>query len=74
MTKGSETTVEGKAVKFKKNTKVEMKTLPKGYYLTTVIITDPRGDSYYSAVVGAEMTSGGISEWKADDRFRGSNY
>ena len=74
ITKGSESTVEGKAVKFKKNTKVEMKTLPKGYYLTTVIITDPRGDSYYSAVVGAEMTSGGISEWKADDRFRGSNY
>ncbi len=51
-----------------------MKSLPKGYYLGTIVITDPRGDSYYSAVVGADIGSGGVNEWKIDDRFRASNY
>ncbi len=71
---GSESTVTGKSVKIKGNTSYEMKTLPKGYYLGSVVITDPRGDSYYSAVAGADIGSGGIKEWKKDDRFRGSNY
>ena len=51
-----------------------VKSLSKGYYLGTVVITDPRGDSYYSAVVGADIGSGGVDEWKIDDRFKASNY
>ena len=71
---GSESSVRGKSVKIKSNTSYEMKVLPKGYYLGTVVITDPRGDSYYSAVVGADIENGGVIGWKTDDRFRGSNY
>ena len=71
---GSESSVSGKSVKIKSNTSYEMKVLPKGYYLGTVVITDPRGDSYYSAVVGADIGPGGVTGWKTDDRFRGSNY
>ena len=70
----SESTVDGKSVKIKNNTTFEMKTLPKGYYIGTVVITDPRGDSYYSAVVGADIGGSGIRKWKIDDRFLGSNY
>ena len=51
-----------------------MKTLPKGYYIGTVVITDPRGDSYYSAVLGADIGTGGVKGWKTDDRFKGSSY
>ena len=70
----TESSVYGKSVKIKKNTAFEMKTLPRGYYLGTVVITDARGDSYYSAVVGADIGAGGIREWKTDDRFIGSGY
>ena len=70
----SESTVEGKSVKIKNNTTFEMKALPKGYYVGTVVITDPRGDSYYSAVVGADIDAGGVKGWKKDARLRGSNY
>lgn len=71
---GTESSVTGESVKIKDSTSYEMKSLPKGYYLGTIVITDPRGDSYYSAVVGADIGSGGVNEWKIDDRFRASNY
>ena len=71
---GAESSTPGKSVKIKANTDYRMKVLPKGYYIGTVVITDPRGDSYYSAVLGADIGSGGVSGWKKDDRFRGSNY
>ena len=71
---GSQSSVSGKSVKIKKNTSFEMKVLPKGYYVGTVVITDPRGDSYYSAVVGADIGAGGVKEWKTDSRFKGTSY
>ncbi len=72
---GSERSVtSGKSVKIRNNTSYGMKVLPKGYYLGTVVITDPRGDSYYSAVVGADIGNGRVTGWRTDERFRGSNY
>ena len=65
----SEDTKDGKLITLKKKTKVEMKTLPKGYYLGNAVIKDPRGDEYYSAVVGADIDSKGVDTWKIDDRF-----
>lgn len=70
----TENSVKGTTIKIKNGTDYQMKVLPKGYYLGTVVITDPRGDSYYSAVVGADIGGSGIKRWKIDDRFRGSNY
>ena len=71
---GSEYLIEGRKLTLKKNTKVRMEPLPSGYYLGSVVITDPRGDSYYSTVLGANADQNGIEEWCVDDRFVGSDY
>ena len=48
--------------------------LPEGYYLTSAVIRDQRGDSYYSRVAGINMGQNGISSWVVDDRFYGSGW
>ncbi len=67
-------TIEGKAVTFRVGTNVSMDKLPEGYYLMSAVISDQRGDRYYSNVIGADMGSSGISQWKADGRFYGSDW
>ncbi|MCR5844722.1 MAG: hypothetical protein K6G66_12310 [Oscillospiraceae bacterium] len=71
---GETKSVEGKKIRFTSHTSVTREQLPKGYYLATAVISDSRGDNYYSQVVGADMASKGISEWKLDERFFGRDY
>ena len=71
---GETKSVEGKRIRFSGYTSVTREQLPKGYYLTTAVISDSRGDNYYSQVVGATASGKGISEWKLDERFFGRDY
>ena len=71
---GADYLIEGRKLTLKKNTKVKMETLPQGYYLGSIVISDPRGDSYYSAIVGANVDQNGIEDWCLDDRFVGADY
>ena len=66
--------IKGKTITFLERTPLRRELLPAGYYLHTAVIMDPRGDSYYSRVIGANIQHGGISGWAADPRFIGSDY
>ena len=66
--------VNGDAVTFKPGTSLRREALPSGSYLSAAVITDPRGDSYYSAVLGSTMSGGTMSGWAVDSRFYGRAY
>ena len=66
--------VHGREITFGKNTSVRMETLPEGQYLSTAVITDPRGDSYYSAVIASTMERGTMQSWRTDPRFYARAY
>lgn len=67
-------TKEGKSVRFSRKTQLTRELLPKGYYLCTAVISDQRGDSYYSNVVGLTVSGKGAEDWKLDPRFLGRGY
>lgn len=56
------------------DTRLQLEPLPTGQYLSTAVITDPRGDSYYSSVISSTMERGSMQNWKEDPRFFGSDY
>lgn len=66
------TEVEGKKVKYDSTTKIELKNLPDGVYLHSVVITDLRGDEYYSPVVEASLKNGKVSSLEVNPEFVGT--
>ena len=66
--------INGKQITFGRNTSLQLEPLPAGQYLSTAVITDPRGDSYYSPVISSTMERGSMQNWKEDPRFFGSDY
>ncbi len=66
--------VNGKTVTFKAGTNLKRAALPASTYLNTAVITDPRGDSYYSAVFSSRMTGSTMGNWEVDSRFIGRAY
>ena len=66
--------VNGTRITFSEKTSLKLEPLPDGYYLSTAVISDPRGDSYYSAVVGATLKDGALTGWQTDARFYGRDY
>ncbi len=66
--------VNGKSITFNERTSLMLEPLPEGYYLSSAVITDPRGDSYYSAVAGSTLKDGTMGDWQADSRFYGRDY
>ena len=67
-------TEKGKADAFKASTSLVLQALPSGEYLNAAVISDSRGDSYYSAVVGSRMAGGIMTDWAVDSRFVGRAY
>ena len=68
------TKVEGKKIRFGPRTQITRETLPDDYYLCTAVISDQRGDSYYSAVISATIKNDKITSWALDPRFIGRDY
>ena len=66
--------VYGKKIKYKTSTKVDFVNLPSGEYVCSVVITDLRGDRYYSPVVGAYVEGGKVSDIKVNVDFVGRSY
>jgi membrane protease YdiL (CAAX protease family) len=64
---------EGKSVTFGAGSSIDCKPLVDGYYLTTAVITDQRGDRYYSKVIGNTVSHGTVSERKVDPTFFGTD-
>lgn len=71
---GETSYVEGKKITFTANTGVTRELLPEGYYLSTAVISDSRGDNYYSMVVGATVSGKSIGGWTLDENFIGRDY
>ena len=67
-------TQNGKSVTFKENTRLKREAMPAGTYLSAAVITDPRGDSYYSAVLSSKMAGSAMGSWAIDTRFIGRAY
>lgn len=65
---------KGETVKLTSSSRITRKALPNGYYLCSAVITDQRGESYYSAVVGHTVSGGKVSERKVDTDFYGRDY
>lgn len=43
-------------------------------YLSTAVITDPRGEKYYSPVIASDMKRDSMEHWRTDYRFYGRDY
>ncbi|MBR2682684.1 MAG: hypothetical protein IKE22_05400, partial [Atopobiaceae bacterium] len=66
--------VVGQEIMVKVTSDLELKALPSGTYLGTALITDQRGDEYYSQVMCYEMSNGHIADAYVDPSFRGSSW
>ena len=71
---GETRSVTGKSVLFSTGTSITREQLPDGYYLSTAVITDTRGDNYYSKVIGSTVAGKEMKDWSLDDRFFGRDY
>jgi len=74
MTDNSTSNEKGRTVTFRENTRLSLEALPSGNYLNAAVISDSRGDSYYSAVIGSRMAGSTMSGWTVDSRFYGRAY
>ena len=59
---------------FSASSKAAMTSLPDGNYLNAIVLTDIRGDQYYSAVVEQTIHHSVITYQKISDDFIGSSY
>ncbi len=59
---------------FSASSKAVMTSLPDGTYLNALVLTDIRGDEYYSAVVEQTIEHAKISKQQISDDFVGSTY
>lgn len=59
---------------FGNSSQISMESLPDGRYLNAVVLTDVRGDSYYSDVVEQTIESGELKQQKISEDFVGSSY
>jgi hypothetical protein len=64
----------GEKIYFSTRTSITRELLPSGSYLSTAVISDSRGDNYYSRVIGSEVSGKTMTGWKLDDRFMGRDY
>ena len=71
----STSNIKGRTVTFNKSgVTLRREALPSGSYLSSAVISDTRGDNYYSGVVGSTMSGGTMSGWAVDSRFFGRDY
>ena len=60
----------GKAVKYKEDTTVEMKSLANGEYISAIRFNDVRGDVFNTGVVGFDMANGAVRNTVVNGDFR----
>ncbi len=64
----------GETIKISRNSKISIDKLPSGYYLTSAVISDQRGDVYYSQVVGNRVSDGKVTGREVETDFVGRDY
>ncbi len=64
----------GKSITFSDRTSLTLEPFEDGELLMSAVVTDQRGDNYYSAVMGATEKGGRIKDWKLRPEFYGRDY
>lgn len=59
---------------FGESSQITVESLPDGNYLNAIVLTDIRGDSYYSDVVEQTIEDGVLQSQEISKEFVGSNY
>lgn len=70
----SQDTSSGKTITVRQGSDVKEQKLPSGYYLTAAVVSDYRGDVYYSQVVGNKVSVSGVKSREVDSDFVGRDY
>lgn len=65
---------KGDAIRIKKNSGIKLEPLADGNYLCSAVISDYRGDVYYSQVVGNKVIRGKVADRKIETGFFGRDY
>ena len=61
-------------IEFKKTSQFSLENLPNGTYLTSIVLSDIRGDQYYSSVVEQTIQNGSLTKQEISKDFVGSSY
>jgi hypothetical protein len=56
------------------DTKITSETLSEGYYVCTAVISNQRGEKFYSKVIGLDVDDKGNMAMETDERFIGRDY
>ena len=72
--KNDEGKEKAEEIKIKKSTEITTEKLKTGYYIAAAVISDYRGDVYYSQVVGNKVSGGKVSERSVDSDYVGRDY
>ena len=65
---------KGKEIICFDKTKLLFKTIENGDYVASAVITDQRGDTYYSNVMGLTMSNGKIRDWRVENKYYSREY
>ncbi len=71
---GESETANGKKIIYSDRTELTFEPLKDGRYLMSAVISDQRGDNYYSTVVGATADDGVLIEWRTEQDFYARDY
>ncbi len=61
-------------ISFSSSSKVALESLPDGKYLNAIVLTDVRGDDYYSGVVEETIADGSVTKQEISQEFVGRSY
>ncbi len=61
-------------IEFKRANQFSLQDLPNGTYLTSIVLSDVRGDQYYSSVVEQTIQGGELTKQALSKDFVGSSY
>lgn len=65
---------EGEEIIYSDKTKLLFKTIENGDYVASAVITDQRGDEYYSNIIGLTMLNGRIKNWRVENEYYPREY
>ncbi len=61
-------------ISFTSSSEVALESLPDGMYLNAIVLTDVRGDDYYSGVVEETIADGSVTKQEISQEFVGRSY
>ena len=65
---------KGKEIVYNEKTEIQYKPIDNGEYRASAVISDQRGDSYYSSVMGLSMSYGKIRDWRLETEYYSREY